>query len=338
MIKVLENYSLKKYNTFHVDVKSRYFFEFTKIKDLQEFFKNDKYKKLSHFIIGSGSNVLFCKDYPGVIIKAESKEIDLIHETEQDVIIKASAGVDWDFFVDYCVEHSYYGAENLSFIPGSIGACPVQNIGAYGVEVKDIIESVICFEIATGKIVEFSAEQCNFGYRDSIFKKEYKGKYIIVHVLFRLQKNAKLNIEYEAVAKELEAQGNFTIKELRKAIIKIRKEKLPDTNEIGNCGSFFKNPIVPKAKALKLQEEFPKIVFHDVDEQNVKFAAAWMIDACGWKGQRIGDVGVHPKQALVIVNYGKATGQEIVQFAEKIKASVYDKFEIELESEVNYIY
>lgn len=338
MIKVLENYPLQKHNTFHVNVKSRYFFGFSKIKELQEFFRDDKYKKLSRFIIGGGSNVLFCNDYPGVVIKAESKEIDLIHETEDTVFIKAAAGVDWDNFVSYCVEHSYFGAENLSFIPGTVGAAPVQNIGAYGAEVKDIIDTVIAYEIATDKIVEFTNEECQFAYRNSVFKNELKGKYIILHVLFKLKKCADLNTEYGAIARELETAGKLTIGSLRKAIIRIREEKLPDPSQIGNCGSFFKNPIVPKTKADSLKAEFPNIVTFDIDEGNVKIAAAWMIDSCGWKGQRIGDVGVHPHQALVIVNYGKSTGQEIVQFAEKIKTSVYNKFGVELDSEVNYVY
>lgn len=337
MIKILENYSLKKHNTFHLDVKARYFFEFSKVKDLQDFFGNEKYKKMARFIIGDGSNVLLCNDFPGVVMKAGSKEIELIHETDDEVFLKAAAGVEWDDFVSYCVDYSYYGAENLSLIPGTVGASPVQNIGAYGVEAKDIIDSVICYEIASGNIVEFSNEECKFGYRNSIFKNEYKGKYIILYVMFRLVKNGKLNLEYGALS-EIAKQPNLTIGQLREAIIKIRREKLPDHTQIGNCGSFFKNPIVSRSQAENLKEKFPNIVCFDVDENNVKLASAWMIDSCGWKGQQIGNVGVHEKQALVIVNYGYATGHEIVRFAERIKTSVYNKFGVELESEVNFIY
>lgn len=334
--KRLQNISIKKYNTFGIDVTAKCFFACKSEKDLIEFLKyRDKSEKL--FIIGGGSNLLFLNDFEGCVINMQNSGIDIVSEDNESVIISVKAGVVWDDFVSFCVENNFFGAENLSSIPGNIGACPVQNIGAYGVEAKDIIHEVKAVEINTCKSVKFSNSDCQFSYRNSIFKNKLKDKYIITKVLFKLSKIEKFNIEYGNIQSELQKYDKVNLKNIRQAIINIRTDKLPDYKEMPNAGSFFKNPIISKHKFNELIKEHPNLVSYIVGKDEVKLAAGQLIDMCGWKGKRDKNTGVHKNQALVIVNYGNATGKEILKFSEKIQESVYEKFEVKLEPEVIFI-
>ncbi|WZL88067.1 UDP-N-acetylmuramate dehydrogenase [Salinimicrobium sp. 3283s] len=337
-MKMQSDISLKPYNTFGIDVKARNFVEVTSVEELREVLKNTYASEL--FILGGGSNMLLTKDVQKTVVYINLKGIEILEENENDVLVKAMAGENWHEFVLYCIDHSFGGLENLSLIPGKVGTAPIQNIGAYGVELKDSFESCTALDIQTLQLKTFTKEECHFGYRDSIFKNEAKGKYIITSVSFRLSKNNhKLNTTYGSIDQFLEDKGvkTPTIANVSEAVISIRQSKLPNPKELGNSGSFFKNPVVSKEVLQKLQQQYPEIPFYEVDGQQVKIPAGWLIDHAGLKGYREGDAGVHTRQALVLVNYGNATGLDILQLAEKIQQKILDMFGIEISPEVNII-
>lgn len=339
MMEFKENYSLKNLNTFGIDAYCRYFFKFDNTENLKNTLEHQLSKNNKKLILGGGSNILFTKDFDGVVLKNNISGIEKIKEDENHVYIKAGAGVNWHSFVLYCIENNLAGVENLSLIPGNIGASPMQNIGAYGVEVKDVIESV--HGVFTEDLKEFSLSNtdCNFAYRESIFKHELKNKTIITHVIYRLNKTPKFNTSYGAIEQELEKMGikDLSIKAISDAVCNIRRSKLPNPSEIGNAGSFFKNPTVDKTTFEKLKSQFPDIPYYPQADGNIKLAAAWLIEQCGWKGFRNDDYGVHKLQALVLVNYGNAKGGDIYRLSEDILKSVIEKFGVTLEREVNII-
>lgn len=333
---IQENISLKEYNTFGINVNAKRFVSITSVYELQQLLKEEK----DIFLISGGSNMLLTKDINTLVVHIDIKGISIDRENHNSIYITANAGENWHEFVLWCVSQGYGGLENLSLIPGNVGTCPIQNIGAYGVEVKDTISKVEAIEIETGKLVSFSAEECQFGYRNSIFKNEAKGKYVLISVSFQLTKNNhKLNTSYGAIGAELASKDitNPTIKDISDAVIAIRQSKLPDPKEIGNSGSFFKNPVISKEHFEKLQTAFPNIPSYVVSDTEIKVPAGWLIEQSGFKGKRFGDYGVHEKQALVLVNYGGATGKEIYELAQKIQHTIKDTFDINLEIEVNII-
>ena len=336
---IKENISLKPYNTFGIDAKARFFISIDSVEKLKTVLSLEQFKSAKKLFIGGGSNLLLLNDFDGLVIKIEISGIDKVTETENGVILKAGAGVIWHDFVMYCVDNRFYGVENLSLIPGTVGAAPMQNIGAYGVEIKDVFESLQALNTSKLEIETFNLEKCRFGYRESIFKHEAKDKYVILNVSFNLQKNGNLNLEYGAIKDTLSQMqiSNPTLKEVSEAVISIRKSKLPDPAEIGNSGSFFKNPEIPKTQFEKLKEKYPNAPSYPVNENLVKVPAGWLIEQAGWKGHREGNVGVHARQALVLVNYGGGTGIEIKALAEKIQKSVFEKYVIEINPEVNFI-
>jgi UDP-N-acetylmuramate dehydrogenase len=335
-MQLTENFSLKPYNTFGINVMAKYFVAFANTNELAEILENKNEHKL---ILGGGSNILFTKNYDGLILKNEIAGIEKINEDDTHVYIRAGAGVGWHEFVLYCINNNFAGVENLSLIPGSVGASPMQNIGAYGVEIKDVFHELEAYNIEEKKLVTFSKNDCAFGYRESIFKNKYKGQFVITSVTFKLNKIPKYNTSYGAIETELEkmAVQSLSIKAISDAVIHIRQSKLPDPKQIGNAGSFFKNPTIQNTQFEKLKNEFPNIVGYAVGENETKLAAGWLIEQCGWKGYRKGDAGCHEKQALVLVNYGNAIGEEILQLSEKIIGSVKLKFDVLLSREVNVI-
>ena len=332
-----ENYSLKAYNTFGIEAKADYFFQFDTVDEIQSFLKVHPLNNIAFHILGGGSNILFAGDYEGIIIHPNIKGIEIVEENEDSVLVKAGANEDWDEFVAWAVTREYGGIENLSHIPGVVGAVPVQNIGAYGVEACQVIEKLDAISIESNKQVEFKNFHCEFDYRNSVFKKEYKNLFIITHVYFRLSKKPKFNLEYGAIQTELKNYSEVSLKNIREVIIKIRESKLPDPKVIGNAGSFFKNPIVETRFAEKLLAKFPDCPNYELDNTNIKLAAGWMIEQCGWKGKQVGQAGVHKDQALVLVNLGNAKGVEVLQLANDIKKSVLFKYGVKLEMEVNAI-
>ena len=291
------------------------------------------------FILGGGSNILLTQDIEALVIHPDIKGITVIGETEETVVLAVGAGEVWHDFVMHCVDNGYGGVENLSLIPGTVGAAPMQNIGAYGVEIKSVIESVQAMDIESGEKRLFSNAECEFGYRESIFKKALKHRYVITEATFRLSKQPVLNAAYGDVQKTLQEMGaeNPTIRDISEAIMQIRRSKLPDPAEIGNAGSFFKNPEIPVAQFTQLRETFPEVPGYPVDAETVKVPAGWLIERAGWKGYREGEIGVHARQALVLVNYGGGTGAQIKALSEKIQASVAGQFGIRLNAEVNFI-
>ncbi len=335
MERIRENFDLQMYNTFGVAARARYFLPLTAEEDLPllpGLLKNQK-----HLILGGGSNVLFRKDFEGTVIHPVMKGIRIMEEDRDSVRIQVMAGENWDRFVAWAVERGWGGLENLSYIPGNTGASPIQNIGAYGVEVKENIEWVNTLVLADGEHKRFDQAACRFGYRDSIFKNEWKGRVLVVSVVFRLMKRPVLRTDYAQVEEEMQRSGLSGLAGIRAAVIHIRKRKLPDPAVTGNAGSFFKNPVIPVSDYITLRREFPDIPGYPAGEERVKTAAAWLIDRCGWKGYREGDAGVHHLQPLVLVNHGKATGQDIYNLSEKIMESVRKKFGIILEREVTVI-
>lgn len=337
-MKELFNYSLLHHNTFGMNVKAMCFVEYGSVEDLQDYLKShvDEMGKWLH--IGQGSNLLFTGDFDGVVLHSAIKGISVVREDEDSLDVRVGAGVVWDDFVAHTVECQWYGAENLSLIPGEVGASAVQNIGAYGVEAKDLIIGVDTVEVSTGHVRSFSAEECGYGYRQSVFKSELKGKYIVTYVTYRLKKHPDWILDYGNIRSELEKEGcPLTIGNLRNAIIRIRREKLPDPGVTGNAGSFFMNPVVPCSVYDRLKKSFPDIPHYSVGNGLVKIPAGWMIERCGWKGRNLGHAGVHPHQALVLVNLGGATASEVIGLAEAIVKSVREKFGIEIHPEVNYI-
>ena len=338
-MKFLENISLKPFNTFGIEVSAAYFTKISSIEELVESIDFSIEKKLECLILGGGSNVLLTKDYTGLIIKNELTGISLIKEDASFYYVKAAAGEGWHTFVMHCIENNYAGVENLSLIPGSIGAAPLQNIGAYGVELKDVFFELEALNITTRNIEKFSLNDCNFGYRESVFKRSLKGQYIILNVTFKLNKKAFLNTRYGAIEQELEKMQcvDITIKNISQAVINIRTSKLPNPKEIGNAGSFFKNPVIDESLYQELIQANPSMPVYPSGNNQYKLAAGWLIEQCGWKGYRKNDTGCHSKQALVLVNYGNAKGQEIYDLSTEILTSVYKKFGVQLEREVNII-
>ncbi|MCK5170981.1 MAG: UDP-N-acetylmuramate dehydrogenase [Bacteroidales bacterium] len=337
MYEIKENFTLKKYNTFGIDVKTKYFVEYSSVDDLSNFLDIKRKHDLPLMILGGGSNVLFTNFFDGYILHPDIKGIEVTEESDDYVKIRVGAGVDWDELVDYCVKRNWGGIENLSLIPGNVGTCPIQNIGAYGVEVKDVITEVETLEIDSLKVFSFKNEECLFAYRDSIFKQKLKGKHIVNYVTFQLKKQPVFKLDYGNLKEELEKYSQINLKNIRQAVINIRESKLPKPEEIGNAGSFFKNPVVQNYKAEELKKSYAEIPFYSQEDDLVKIPAGWLIEKAGWKGKKVGKVGVHHKQALVIVNYGGATGQEILYLAQEIQKSVKEKFGIEIEMEVNIV-
>ncbi|MBK5202404.1 MAG: UDP-N-acetylmuramate dehydrogenase [Prolixibacteraceae bacterium] len=334
-----ENHSLLKQNTFGIEMKCHYYFEFTREQELLAFFDSfSDYKKYPHFFIGSGSNLLFLNDYwDGLVLHPLVDGINKISEDKDHVYIKAGGGENWDDFVSYCVANNYGGIENLSYIPGKVGSVPVQNIGAYGVEVKDSIFAVEGFNFNSMQYEKISGQNCLFNYRDSLFKNKLKGRFIVTSVIFRLDKNPVFHLDYGQLKTETAKRGKLCAKNIRESVISIRKSKLPDYNVTGNAGSFFKNPIIDYEKSFELKKNFSKLPVYKMDDGRVKVSAGWLIEQCGWKGYREGDAGVYKNQALIIVNYGNASGHQIYELSEKIINSVMDRFSIKLEREVNVI-
>ena len=335
---IYTDYSLKSRHTFGMDVKTALFIEYATKEELKEILQNQQLEEGRWLHIGGGSNLLFMGDYPGTILHSSIKGYEVLNEDAEGVVVRVGAGEVWDDFVAYTVAQGWYGAENLSWIPGEVGSSAVQNIGAYGVEAKDLIVNVETIEVATGKERIFSNAECAYAYRESIFKLSLRGQYIVTHVSYRLKKTPSYHLDYGNVRAEL-AKANFdlTLANVRQVIIDIRQAKLPDPNVQGNAGSFFMNPIVPRAHFEALQKDYPQIPHYEVDADRVKIPAAWMIDQCGWKGKRLGNAGVHDKQALVLVNCGGATGAEVVRLSEEIQQSVFKMFGIQIYPEVNFI-
>ena len=335
---ITQHASLLNYNTFGVESIADYLIEYNSAADLQEVLKLDLIKSNKIIHIGRGSNLLFLNNFKGVVIHSAIHNISIIQENDEFVWIEAGSSVVWDDFVAFCVKNGWGGIENLSLIPGEIGAAAVQNIGAYGMEVCDVIEVVNAVEIETSELRNFNSAECKYGYRNSIFKNELKGKYIITSVLFKLRKTPEFKLGYHHLEHEVIKHGEITLKNIRKTIISIRESKLPDPKITGNAGSFFMNPIISKEKFNSLQQHYPQIPHYFVSDTEEKIPAGWLIEQCGWKGKHVGNVGVHDKQALVLVNLGGASGSEIVHLAEQIQQSVNETFGIELKPEVNYIY
>ena len=338
-MKVLENYSLKTLNTFGLDIKTRWFAEINSVESLQALLKDQRFQSVPKMILGGGSNILFKDDFDGLIIHNRIDFVKIISEDENYIFISAGAGMTWHSFVLYTIDHNYPGLENLSLIPGCVGAAPIQNIGAYGVEIKNTFHQLNALNMTDGSLRTFTAEDCRFGYRDSIFKQEERNRYVIVDVTFRLTKNASLNTTYGTIEEQLKIMNisHPTIRDISNAVIAIRKSKLPDPEIIGNAGSFFKNPEVPIHFYNKLKENYPAIVGYPSSSGNYKLAAGWLIEQCGWKGKRIANTGMHERQALVLINYGGATGKELIAHAELVQKSVLEKFGVDLEMEVNII-
>ena len=339
MITFQENISLKQYNTFGINVLARKFATISDLMELRETISSWKLAVEPLLLLGGGSNMLFLHDFEGLVLKIENKGIELLSEDEDFITIKSAAGENWHDFVTWCVDRGYGGLENLSLIPGNVGSCPIQNIGAYGVEMKDSFVSLEAFDIQSGELYQLDRKACNFSYRDSIFKHQLKGKVIIWTVTFKLSRNPVVQLEYGAISQELNKMGVFNagIKEVSEAVCNIRRAKLPNPAEIGNAGSFFKNPSISAERAEMLKSAYPGLVSYSLPDGNVKLAAGWLIEQCKWKGFRRGDAGVHPRQALVPVNYGNASGAEIVTLAEEIQQSVLEKFDVLLDMEVNII-
>lgn len=335
-----ENFSLKPYNTFGVEANARYFAEVNSIEELTQTLKQAKNQTLPILFLGGGSNILLTKDFEGLAIQLHLKGISEEITNENEVLITAQAGENWHEFVMFCLSKNYGGLENLSLIPGNVGTSPMQNIGAYGTEIKDVFASCKVLNLETLELETLSAEQCKFGYRDSIFKQEGKGKYVILEVSFKLTKeNHLIKTEYGAIQSELQKLGiqNHTIQDISKAVINIRQSKLPDPKVIGNAGSFFKNPTIPLSQFEDLKQKFDNIQGYP-NGNSVKVPAGWLIEQCGWKGKQIGNVASHKLQSLVIINAtGNATGKEIFDFSTMIIDSVKEKFGIELEREVNIL-
>lgn len=334
---IKENVNLQPYNTFGLSVEAQFFGSFGSVDELHQLITD--HKELPLLVLGGGSNILLTKNVKGLTLKNDLKGIEVVKEEGDDVYIKAQGGEIWHNLVLYCIDKGYGGIENLSLIPGSVGAAPMQNIGAYGVEVKDLFVELEAYEIASGTVRTFTHDECSFGYRESVFKRHLKGKFIITSVTLKLSNNPTLNTSYGAIGQRLEEVGIVSpgIKDVSDAVIHIRQSKLPDPKEIGNSGSFFKNPVVSKANFEALKKKYPEIANYPLTDGTIKLAAGWLIDRAGWKGKTIGNYGVHKNQALVLVNYGGAKGEDIYQLSEDILASVKSLYDIDLEREVNVI-
>lgn len=338
-MEISKNKSLKGYNTFGISASAKYFAELSNVDQIHELLDQKEYKESERMVLGGGSNLLFTQNFNGIVIKNNLVGISLLREDENYYYVKAGAGENWHKFVQHCIKNNYAGVENLSLIPGNVGASPMQNIGAYGAEVKDVIEAVEAFNLETKSVQTFSNSDCQFGYRESIFKHELKNKCIIASVTYRLLKTPKYNTTYGAIEQEMEKMGvkELSVAAISEAVCNIRNSKLPNPAVIGNAGSFFKNPVVEESLYVALKEKHPSISAYPQPDKKVKLAAGWLIEQSGWKGFRKGDAGVHKNQALVLVNYGNATGKEIYDLSTEILASVKEKFGVDLEREVNIV-
>ncbi len=338
MIRFFENYSLKPHNTFGIEAKARYYFEFTELEDLKVFLDSNPTRENEKLlIIGEGSNILFLDDFDGLVLHPNIPGVCPIKEDRQNIWLEAGAGEVWDELVKFCVDAQLGGIENLSLIPGTVGAAPVQNIGAYGQEVCDVIEKVKGYDLKERQRMEFTVEECKFTYRNSIFKRELKNRFVITSVVFRLSKFPEFRLDYSQLEQKVNEKGDVTLENIKQAVNEIRSSKLPNVKELGSAGSFFKNPEVDLSDAEAIEARFGEMPVYPAREGMVKLAAGWLVEKAGWKGFREGDAGVHDKQALVLVNYGKATGKEIFALSEKIRLSVTEMFGIDLEREVNCI-
>jgi UDP-N-acetylmuramate dehydrogenase len=338
-MKIFTNFSLKKYNTFGLNYSADCFIHIRNEEEAKAVFNGTGSWQKPLLILGGGSNLLFTRDFKGTILYPDLPGIKI---EEQDygkgkILVSAGAGVNWDDFVEWTVNKGFGGLENLSLIPGKVGATPVQNIGAYGVEVNELIVKVETINTDNGSTRLFNNKDCEFGYRNSIFKNSGKGKYLVTRVFYSLNAQPLLNLSYESLREEVNKLGSETLKNVRSAVINIRKNKLPDPELIGNAGSFFKNAVVENSLAEHLRKDYPEMPVYEDSDGNKKLASGWLIDRCGWRGKRKGDAGVHDKQALVLINYGNATGREIYELSEEIRKSVYQKFGVELEREAEVI-
>ncbi len=335
---IQENISLKSLNTFGFDHTAHFFVAVESVETLRSALVWARNNTVDVLILGGGSNILLSKDFDGLVIKMELKGITLVRENEDHIWVKAGAGEVWHDLVCYAIEKNWAGIENLSLIPGTVGASPMQNIGAYGVEVKEVFDSLDALNRSTLEMETFSAAECQFGYRESVFKQQFKDQYVICSVTFRLNKIPEFHVDYGAIQDILREKGvqELTIKAVGQAVVEIRQSKLPDPKKIGNAGSFFKNPTIPKSQFDALKSEFPAMPGY-LNEEGVKVPAGWLIEHLGWKGKRIGDVGVHAKQALVLVNYGKGNGADVKALSAQIQQSVRERFGIALHAEVNFI-
>ncbi|HSV87429.1 MAG TPA: UDP-N-acetylmuramate dehydrogenase [Bacteroidales bacterium] len=334
---ILENHSLKRLNTFGIDAWCRYFAEVSSVEQLKYLLGKYPPAEYQHLILGGGSNILFTGNFEGLVVKISNKGVWVTFENEHEVVVKAAAGEEWDKFVEHCVSEGWSGLENLSLIPGQVGSSPIQNIGAYGVELKDIFECLEAYDKTSQEIKTFVKSECRFEYRSSIFKNEARGRYVILTVSFRLKKvNHCLRLEYEAVSSVLKKMGKSkpSIADVREAVCSIRRAKLPDPAVVHNAGSFFKNPVIDSQTYQELSQKHKGLVAF-LENKNYKLSAGWLIEKAGWKGYREGDAGIHPLHALVLVNYGKATGMEILNLSDRIKRSVLQQFGVDLEGEVN---
>ncbi len=337
---IKENISLKPYNTFGIDAIAKQFAAFHSIEDLKEVLNYCQPSTASRqLILGGGSNILLTKNFDGLVLKNEIRGIEVVKEDNDHFYVKAGAGENWHQFVLHCLQNNYAGIENLSLIPGNVGASPMQNIGAYGVEIKDVFQELEAFHLRDQQLQTFSLADCRFGYRESVLKRQYKDQFVITSVTYKLFKKPIYHTSYGAIQQELENMGvkELSIQAISQAVINIRSSKLPDWKITGNAGSFFKNPTVTHEQYQQLKAAFPSIVAFPFDDTHTKLAAGWLIEQCGWKGYRKGDAGCYPKQALVLVNYGTATGDEILELSEQIIQSVKQKFSVKLEREVNVV-
>ena len=335
-MQIQKNISLKPYNTFGINVMATEFIKINSLENLKELIQ----KRSDFFILSGGSNLLLTKNIDKLVVHLNLKGIEILQSNENEVFVKVQAGENWHEFVLWCIAHDFGGIENMSLIPGNVGTTPIQNIGAYGIELKDSMHELESLEIESGRLKKFSNQSCQFGYRNSVFKNKQKGKYIITSVTFKLtKKEHKLNSSYGAIQLELEKNNikNPTIADISNAVITIRQSKLPDPKELGNSGSFFKNPVILKHQFRQLQHKFPEAPHYIISETEVKVPAGWLVEQCGFKGKRFGDAGVHKNQALVLVNYGNATGQEIFDLSKRIQREVLKKFDVSLEAEVNIL-
>jgi len=339
MAQILSGINLQKYHTFGIDVNCSYFTVITNTEEFRDLIKTDLYRNNLRLVVGGGSNLLFTKNFNGLVIKNEMKGISVEETDKENVKVKAMAGEVWHDLVMFCIDKGYAGLENLSLIPGCVGASPMQNIGAYGVEIKDHFLELEALDMENGELRIFKKEECKFGYRESVFKHEFKNKFLIISVTFLLSKNAKVNTSYGAISSELQLMGITSpgIKDVSQAVIKIRKSKLPDPAELGNAGSFFKNPEIGKDQFEKLKSVFPDIVSYPQPSGTIKLAAGWLIEQSGLKGFEMNGAAVHSKQALVLVNKNKASGNAVFELSTHVLKKVFDKFGVQLEREVNII-
>jgi len=340
MLSIEENVDLFPYNTFHITANARHLVHIRSVDELSELFKTELFKTNKRLILGGGSNILLTQNFNGLVIKNDIKGIEIQSEDDEHIVLRVGAGETWHQLVMHCVQHNWGGIENLSLIPGTVGAAPMQNIGAYGVEIKECVVNVEAVEIKTGEKKTFDREECEFGYRESIFKHKVRDQFFITHLVIRLTKrNHQLNISYGAIRDVLQANKieSPTIQSVSDAVISIRKSKLPDPSQIGNAGSFFKNPSVDMSKVDSIKNEYPSLPTFPGENGLIKVPAGWLIEQCGWKGKTLHNIGVHKNQALVLVNYGGGKGEDIWNLATQIRESVNEKFNIDLQPEVNII-